>query len=174
MLVNLTDVLTSEGKKNILSVSLEAEEFDTRMGTFPVLEKSPISLEAINIGNGKAKLKADAQFVIMMSCDRCLKETKVPIEIHIDRSVTSPEVVDEELEDDDCEIMDGYQLDIEKLLYNEILMNWPMKVLCQPNCKGICKVCGKDLNEGECGCDTFVPDPRMAAIKDIFNANKEV
>ena len=32
----------------------------------------------------------------------------------------------------------------------------------------------KNLNDGECGCDTFVPDPRMAVIQDIFNANKEV
>ena len=32
--------------------------------------------------------------------------------------------------------------------------------------------CGKDLNEGECGCDTFVPDPRMAVFQDIFKANK--
>jgi len=36
-------------------------------------------------------------------------------------------------------------------------------------------VCGKNLNEGDCGCDQFVPDPRMAAIKDIYDAfNKEV
>ena len=57
---------------------------------------------------------------------------------------------------------------------NVNLVNMPVKVLCKPGCKGICKQCGHNLNEGECGCDTFVPDPRMAAIKDIFNANKEV
>ena len=50
----------------------------------------------------------------------------------------------------------------------------PVKVLCRPDCKEICKKCGHNLNDGDCGCDTFVPDPRMAAIKDIFNANKEV
>ncbi len=41
------------------------------------------------------------------------------------------------------------------------------------DCKGICPVCGQNLNEKECGCDTFVPDPRMAVIQDIFK-NKEV
>ena len=174
MLVNLTDVLTSEGKKNTLSVSLEADCFKNRMGTFSILEKPPITLEAVNFGNGKAKITADVKVIIAMNCDRCLKEIKVPLEVHIERDVVSPEMLTEELEDDDYNIMEGYQLDVEKLLCNEILMNWPMKVLCQPNCKGICKQCGKDLNEGECGCDTFVPDPRMAAIKDIFNANKEV
>ena len=49
-----------------------------------------------------------------------------------------------------------------------------MKFLCRPDCKGLCSVCGKDLNEGACGCDTFVPDPRLAAIRDILNGDKEV
>ena len=49
-----------------------------------------------------------------------------------------------------------------------------MKILCKEDCKGLCSVCGKDLNEGKCDCDTFVPDPRMAAIMDIFRENKEV
>ena len=70
--------------------------------------------------------------------------------------------------------MNGYELDTEILIYNELLMSLPMKVLCKETCKGLCPVCGKNRNDGECGCDTFVPDPRMAAIKDIFNANKEV
>ena len=66
------------------------------------------------------------------------------------------------------------RLNVENLIFNEILMNWPMKVLCKADCKGICKMCGKDLNLGECGCDTFVPSPGLAGIKEIFNANKEV
>ena len=76
--------------------------------------------------------------------------------------------------DDDMNFMEGYHLDVDVLVDNEILLNWPMKILCTESCKGICKVCGKNLNDGDCGCDDFVPDPRMAAIKDIFNANKEV
>ena len=70
--------------------------------------------------------------------------------------------------------MEGYQLNVDSLISNEIFTCWPLKVLCREDCKGLCRVCGKDLNEGECGCDTFVPDPRMAAIMDIFRENKEV
>ena len=70
--------------------------------------------------------------------------------------------------------MNGYEMDAETLIDNEMIMSLPMKVLCKETCKGLCPVCGKNLNDGECGCDTFVPDPRMAAISDIFNAYKEV
>ena len=68
----------------------------------------------------------------------------------------------------------GYRLDTDLLLDNEILILWPMKVLCHESCKGICPVCGRNRNDGDCGCDTFVPDPRMAKLRDILNANKEV
>ncbi len=74
---------------------------------------------------------------------------------------------------DDQNFMDGFSLDVDALVHDEILMNWPAKILCKDDCKGICPVCGQNLNEGECGCDTFVPDPRMAVIQDIFK-NKEV
>ncbi len=107
-----------------------------------------------------------------MRCDRCLKEVEQKIPLSFTVEVSAPDVPLEEM--DDQIFMDGYSLDVEELVSNEIIMSLPAKVICKPDCKGICKVCGKDLNLGECGCDTFVPDPRMAAIKDIFNANKEV
>ena len=45
---------------------------------------------------------------------------------------------------------------------------------CKEDCKGLCPVCGTNLNEKECGCDRTVADPRMAAIQDIFKNFKEV
>ena len=108
-----------------------------------------------------------------MPCDRCLKSVKVPLNVNFMQEVYAPDALPQE-EQDAQSFVEGYELDVEALVKSEILVNMPVKVLCKPDCKGICKVCGHDLNEGECGCDTFVPDPRMAAIKDIFNANKEV
>ena len=63
---------------------------------------------------------------------------------------------------------------VNSLVYEEILLGFPMKVLCQEDCKGICKVCGANLNQGECGCVRTEPDPRMSVIRDIFNNVKEV
>ena len=47
-----------------------------------------------------------------------------------------------------------------------------MKTLCREDCRGICRKCGRNLNEGDCGCDTVELDPRMAVIAEIFkNSN---
>ena len=108
------------------------------------------------------------------ACDRCMEETTVILDLTFDRVVTSPEYHTEDEEADDKSYMEGYQLNVETFIYHEILVNWPVKILCKEDCKGVCSKCGQNLNERECGCDTFVPDPRMAAIKDIFCRDKEV
>ena len=59
-------------------------------------------------------------------------------------------------------------LDADELVCLEVLMNWPSKVLCREDCKGLCPRCGRDLNEGPCGCEDE-PDLRMAVIGDLFS-----
>ena len=175
MLLNLTDVLTTEGKVRTESIPIGLDVFKSRMGEFPITEKTQLRLTISNEGSGKAVIRGHAVLTQLMNCDRCLTDVKVPIELDFERLVASPDVIDTRLaEECDQGIMDGYQLNVDVLVYNELLMNQPEKVLCKPDCKGICMKCGKDLNEGECECDTFVPDPRMAVLQDIFNANKEV
>ena len=70
--------------------------------------------------------------------------------------------------------IDGYYLDVDKMLYNEILIGWPMKVLCSEDCKGICNVCGQNLNKGTCDCEDTSLDPRMSVVRDLFKNFKEV
>ena len=70
--------------------------------------------------------------------------------------------------------MEGEQLNPEVLVRNELLINWPIRVLCKDDCKGICSRCGANLNVTACNCDTEQADPRMAAIRDIFSKYKEV
>lgn len=175
MLLNLTDVLTSEGKVRTEDVAVEMTAFESRMGSFPIVEKTPLHLVFTNEKPGKLTVKGHAGITQKMCCDRCLKEVPVRIKLDFERELYSPDVSDSEvLDESDQGLMDGYHLDVEALVYNELLMNQPEKVLCKPDCKGICKKCGKDLNSGACGCDDFVPDPRLAVLQDIFNVNKEV
>ena len=174
MLLNLTDILTSEGKVIKEQVLLEMEHFQSQLGEFQIVEKEPVTLTIMNTAKGKAHVEGETSVTLLMKCDRCLKDVNRKISISFVRDVTAPTEEYAEDEEDTELCMEGYQLNVDVLVTGEILINWPMKVLCKKDCKGICSVCGKDLNDGDCGCDTFVPDPRMAMIKDIFNANKEV
>ena len=173
MLLNLTELFAFQaGHKEEKEIVPELEVFKNGAESYKILQKTPVSFVFTNLAPGRVRVEGKAEVVLKMQCSRCLKDVEQEIQLSFAVDVVSPEVPLEEA--DDQTFMEGYQLNVESLFSNEILMNLPTKVLCRPDCKGICWVCGKDLNLGECGCDTFVPDPRMAAIKDIFNANKEV
>lgn len=174
MYVNLTDVFTSEGKVIQKSIPIEMEEFSCKNGKYEIVSKSPVSFTFSNLGVGKVRVQGKADVTLRMNCDRCLKPVDEILHLDFEQEVFSPEVARPDSEDDDQSYMEDYQLNVEELVNTEITVNLPMKVLCKADCKGICRQCGKDLNMGSCECDAFVPDPRMAAIKDIFYGNKEV
>lgn len=174
MLVNLSDVLTSEERHLSLEVPLEMMCFDGGAGRFEIAEKTPVTLDVSNIENGKARIQGHVRLTFRTACDRCLTEVPTVLDLDFERVALSTETAEEDEAADDMDFMEDDQLNVETLVYDEIIGNWPAKVLCREDCRGICPVCGQNRNERECGCDTFVPDPRMAVIQDIFNANKEV
>ena len=167
MLVNLSDVFSSEGKRLELSVGLEMEKFSSKLGEFLITEKNPVQLVLTNIGVGKVSVKGNARVVLQMQCDRCLKEVQQPVDLQFEIEVYTP---DTEVEEADYqEFMEQYSLDVEGLISNEILMSLPAKVVCKEDCKGICFKCGKNLNEGECGCSTKEIDPRLAKLMELLD-----
>lgn len=176
MIVELTDVCTCENKEIQIEVAIDMQSFDSRLGSFPFIEKKPFELHLINQENKRLLIRGETDVMIAIPCNRCLED--VPTRIHLSFEKQFPleeaeaENSDEEMEAADC--MTGYHLDAERLIYDEILVNWPMKVLCKNDCKGICKKCGTNLNLQSCNCGDTEPDPRMAAIQDVFNKFKEV
>lgn len=174
MLVNLSDVLTSEGRREKKEISLEMTDFEGSFGKFAILEKSPVRFTFTNIEAGKARIEGNVDLTFQVNCDRCLTQMPMRLPIEFEQYVSSPDADFADEDETDNGVMDGYQLDVEAFVQREIVLNWPAKILCGRDCKGLCPKCGHNLNTGDCGCDTFVPDPRMAAIQDIFNAKREV
>ena len=115
--------------------------------------------------------------VVMVPCDRCLEPVATVFNLNISR-ITEGNVTDEsevESEDlDEANYIDGYTLDVDQLVGSEILIGWPTKILCSEDCKGICNVCGQNLNQGTCNCEDTSLDPRMSVIRDVFKNFKEV
>ena len=174
MLIHLTDIFTEEGKSVTKEVPLELDQISFQGESCHISEKSPVKLVLTSRGQGRAFVEAEAKVRIVFHCDRCLKDVEQEFDLHTEAELFSPDQAEGEEADAQGGFLDGYELDVDSLMSNEIFTCWPMKVLCREDCRGLCKVCGKDLNEGDCGCDTFVPDPRMAAIMDIFRESKEV
>ena len=61
----------------------------------------------------------------------------------------------------------GRVVDLDPILREQVVLALPGYPVCQEGCKGLCSVCGKNLNEGECGCVRKVPDPRWAGLAKV-------
>jgi len=102
------------------------------------------------------------------ACDRCLKECQE------EQALRFEEEFRKAGEDEpEALVVVGDFIEITDLVRDTILAAQSLSNLCRPDCKGLCPVCGADLNEGDCGCDRFVPDPRLAALQQLMNDKED-
>ncbi|MEW6725279.1 MAG: DUF177 domain-containing protein [Bacillota bacterium] len=69
---------------------------------------------------------------------------------------------------DDIEFYSGDSLDLTPLLCETVLLSLPMKPICREGCRGLCPVCGKNLNNGPCGCVVEETDPRLEKLRNLL------
>jgi uncharacterized protein len=69
-----------------------------------------------------------------------------------------------DVEGADEEVYRGKEIDLDPILREQIVLAVPGYPVCKESCKGLCTVCGANLNERECGCERRVPDPRLAGL----------
>jgi uncharacterized protein len=115
----------------------------------------------------KVSIKGSFAAKVKLACTRCLDDMEYGITADFDEVYVQTES-GEETEDGSY----AYQkktLSLDKLVYDEILLGIPSKVLCKDDCKGLCQVCGTNLNENMCDCEKQDQnDNPFAQLKDLF------
>ncbi len=71
------------------------------------------------------------------------------------------------------ETYQGKVIEVDPVVREQLLLQLPTYPVCQESCKGLCSVCGANLNERDCGCDRRVPDPRWAGLEKLKQKSKE-
>ena len=100
-------------------------------------------------------------------CARCLAPVEDTFSVELERTVATEETLTaEQIEEnvDEYAVVRGGMLDLDELIGEEMFLTFPMRVLCSPDCPGLCPKCGKPLREGKCGCPEREPDPRWAVL----------
>ena len=164
MRLELRDIVHSPG--STLQFSENVDLSDLCYGTsYPVSE--PVHAE------GTVRNTAD---VLMMKgtittrihgvCDRCAADFTRDVESPID-VVLVEELSNEDSEDEWVFPLEADTADLEEIVRTVFVLNLDSKLLCSDDCKGICCRCGKNLNEGPCGCQKEI-DPRFAALRQLL------
>lgn len=108
---------------------------------------------------------------IRFKCSRCLKEFARPFSAKFDLwYLPQPDWTNKgdeiELKYEDMEVgyYDGVRLDVDLMVLEQIELSMPMKFVCREECKGLCYMCGADLNDGACLCKKEDTDARLSAL----------
>ena len=175
MIINISEIISTTAKTEFFTVPLDMDTIQVNHTEYALDEKEPVELVISNTGNREVHITGHMHVVVLIPCDRCLQDVRTAFDLDIDRTVDFKDSDQARIESlDEMSYIEHSELDVDLLVYNEILLHFPMKTLCREDCKGLCLRCGQDLNKGECGCDRESLDPRMSVIRDIFNQFKEV
>lgn len=172
MLIELEELFKKDNFNKELDLELDYDVFDSGFGSYEIKQKSLLHIELFHYENKRFTVKGNIDLTIDIPCDRCLELVERSFnlsfskEFDLDRTV--PDDVNENETEEAIFITEDCKLDVKKIIDDELMIIWPAKTLCKEDCKGLCIVCGQNLNAGDCGCDRVVLDPRMAAIQDIF------
>ncbi len=178
MTIDLSEILVNPSLVREYRVELGFDELTMSHCSYPVSHKEPLVMKVSSKG-GRLHIEGETEVDLLIPCDRCLDDVKVAFPIRIDTIILPDQDPGSDQEDreegeaeevriDECSCLDGWVLDVDKLVSDEIVIALPTKVLCKEDCRGLCSVCGKNLNHGSCDCEQEVGDPRMAAIRDLF------
>lgn len=175
MIISLSEIMTVKNKTEHIEAPIELEKFNLNGNEYEFAKKETVMLDLVSKKGRTVSLQAKTNLALRIPCSRCLEEVEVPFDIQITKELDFNETEDDRIKDlDESNFIDGYNLDVDLLIYDELLLNFPLQVLCCEDCKGICKVCGCNQNRENCDCDQAVADPRMSKIQDIFKNYKEV
>ena len=92
-------------------------------------------MEITNTGNRVLHVEGEAELELVIPCDRCLEDVHWSMILEIDKEIDMKQTSEDRIKAlDEHYYIDGYNLDVDKLLYGEILVNWPLHVLCKEDC----------------------------------------
>ena len=143
---------------------------------FPVEEEfrlgGPVDLD-VEIHKDATKVRVTGRVVttLQLDCGRCLEPFDIPLDAAFDAlflpAVANAGAGEQEVADEDLGVSfyKDETLDLADLMREQFYLALPMKPLCQPDCKGLCPVCGINRNRETCTCQTEWTDPRLDALK---------
>ena len=164
MLLGLSKIIDCPGAELSFFTSVDLSDLCYGV-SFPVSE--PVKAEGkVRNTAGVLMMTGEITTCIHGTCDRCAADFDREMEIPID-AVLVTELANEENEDEWVFPLDGDSADLEDIVRTTFVLNMDSKLLCSDDCKGLCCRCGKNLNDGPCGCQKEL-DPRVAGLKQLL------
>ncbi len=166
MLLDLKRIFINQEKSLSLKINVDLSDVKQNgISFFP--EPVTVDVEAENRA-GMVILNAEVNTSFNFVCDRCNLVSNRNFNRKFSHIIVE-HISSENNGDYDYIEAPGCRLDTDSLFRDDILTELPSKLLCKDDCKGLCFKCGKNLNEGRCGCVMSEPDPRTEALRRLLS-----
>ena len=165
MLLGLSKIIDCPGASVPFSTSIDLS--DLRFGTCYPISESVQAQGIVRNTAGVLMMTGLIQTCIHGICDRCATPFDRQMEVPIDVILVT-ELADEDHEDEWVFPLEGDSADLDDIVRTVFVLNMDSKLLCKPDCKGICHRCGRNLNDGACSCQKEL-DPRFAALRQLLD-----
>lgn len=146
-LVNLPELLSEDSDLKLLS----------KIGID--LQVTRVLKEITVIGN--------IRLLIETPCSRCLVPVKIELNPMISLVLSPGDKLSVEDKDIEHETYHGDEIDLSSYLMEQVAISLPVKVVCKEDCKGLCTLCGANLNTEVCACNREQIDPRFSVLKNL-------
>lgn len=129
-------------------------------------------------------LRGDLHTNLEVDCFRCLEAVSVEIQERLELmyipyssnvegdGASQHRDEDRRLEDDEMSVSyyREQEVDLGQLIWEQLHLALPMKIVCREDCLGLCSRCGVNRNEESCDCDQGDIDPRLAELKALLES----
>ena len=156
-------------------LTLNFDPEDTSSFLYGVSFPSPMKVTGeITNTAGYMRMTLNMSVDYSATCARCLTPVSGEFSLDLEKTVAPKDLLGDLYEDrpDDYAIIENGFLDMDEQLLEQLEMEFPIRFLCKDDCRGLCPKCGKNLNEGECGCNTKEVDPRLAPLAKLLEEMK--
>ena len=149
MILQLREIFQIEGMHLPVSYEITPEELSEGRG-YTFAAPVAVSGEFYNRA-GIVTLKYTVSCTLDVVCDRCLTELKRDYSYDFSHTVV-PSLQSEGDIYDTYLVAQHDSIDMNETAISDLLLMLPTKMLCREDCKGLCDICGCNLNERTCNC----------------------
>ena len=158
MRIDTRSISRNEGASIVINEVIRPEDMPIHFEGYVL--NGPLTLQGQlqNTGNRLFRLTGQMHAVFTGHCARCLKKVKSEIDYPV-QDMFAPAAylavrTDDEVIEDEQTIYtyEGYIIDIAQAVRDDLLLALPTRMVCSTECRGLCPVCGQNLNEKQCEC----------------------
>lgn len=166
MLISVAELLKHDNSEEKISLDLDLSSFSFSPMSVHFAEPLKVVGKMKHAG-GVIMLEAEVEGNYTCVCDRCGVDTTHSIKFSVSENYVRAATVFQD--DEDAVRFEGYEIDLAQTVSEFAFSALPTKHLCKEDCKGLCTVCGKNLNMESCTCKEDEWDPRFEALRGLFD-----